>query len=64
MLLMPLTGCLTVASDCPKPGSISKEVQAQAAAELRDLPPGSALGKVLATSLDDRDKLRACNKIR
>ena len=63
MLLMLLSGCNTVISDCPEPSAISKEDQAKAAEEMKDLPPGSALGIVLAASLNDRDKLRACRKI-
>jgi hypothetical protein len=64
LVLMLLTGCVGVLSDCPAPRTIPADVQARAAQELALLPPGSAIGKVLAAGLDDRDKLRACRKIR
>jgi len=62
-VLMLLTGCVTGVTSCPKPVTISKEIQAQAAVELGSLSKDSALGIVLAANLDDRDKLRACRRI-
>ncbi len=64
LLLTSLTGCVTVNSDCPMPTKIAPEIQERAAKELEALPSGSAIGIVLAASLDDRDKLRACRSIR
>ena len=64
VLLMFLSACASAPSDCPVPSRISSEIQERAAQELEALPPGSAISTVLAASLDDRDKLRACRKIR
>jgi hypothetical protein len=64
--MMFLTGCVSGGFDCPEPTEISEEDQAKAEKELQAIPPGSseALMKVLAASLDDRDKIRACRQIR
>lgn len=63
LLLMLLSGCVTVVSECPEPTKIDPKIQARAADELDALPADSALGVVIAAALDDRDKLRACRAI-
>lgn len=54
---------MTLGSSCPAPTKIDGATQRQAAEEMADLAPDSAISKVLAASLNDRDKLRACRKI-
>ncbi len=60
--LILLNGCVTVATSCPEPTQIDPETQRKASEEVASLPETSALSEVLAAGLDDRDKLRACNK--
>lgn len=58
-----VSACMTLGSSCPAPTKIDGATQRQAAEEMADLAPDSAISKVLAASLNDRDKLRACRKI-
>ena len=58
-----LSGCATVTTSCPEPTRIDPSTQAQAAEEVANLPENSAIPIVLGAALDDRDKLRECNRI-
>lgn len=58
-----LSGCINTLSECPPVTKIDPNVQEKASQEASKLPDDSALLKVLAAALDDRDKLRACRQI-
>lgn len=63
LALMLLSGCGTGNSSCPTITEIDAATQQQAARELAAIGEDSALGRVLAASSADRDKIRACRSI-
>lgn len=64
VLTMFATGCATAITDCPEPTPIDAETQRKAVEELAKLPPDANINLILAAAMIDRDKLRACRKIR
>jgi hypothetical protein len=57
---------VTVSGDCPLPTEVSVQIQKDAAKELEKLPLNSKknIETILTVAMKDRDKLRACRKIR
>ena len=60
---MLLTGCVMVVSKCPEPTVITVETQLKIKDELLNIPEDAAINELVIAYLNDRDKLRACNRI-
>jgi hypothetical protein len=62
LLALLLAGCVTdrALNTCPAPLEYSPEFQNQAADELDQLPPGSAIGQMIVDYGQERAALRAC----
>lgn len=49
---------------CPPIIQIEPDLQRRAATELKGLPPGAALRSFIARSIEQRDVLRRCRKVK
>jgi hypothetical protein len=70
ILALPLSGCATVPSDqivitrCPPLQKYAGSFQKQASEELNQLPPGSAVGKMVEDYSRIRDACRRINRMK
>ena len=59
-VMMSLTACGTVISNCPTLQAYAPELQAEAAEQLEALPKGSALVVMIGDYGSVRNEIRAC----